>query len=59
MNVKIKKGLKKAVKTIQRYAVPSTYEPFYPLPTKNSDMECLQKKFSNNEEDWDTYKSTK
>ena len=59
MNPKIKRGLKKVSKTIQRYADQRTYKPFYPLPTEKSEMEYKQKIFSNNEEDWENYKSTK
>ena len=59
MNYKIKKGLTKAYKTIQKYSAPSTYKPFYPLPTGKSEMDYQQELLSQNEEGWESFKNSK
>ena len=59
MKVKIKKGLQKISRKLQRFGSPSSYTPFYPLPTGKANMEYQQELFTHTQEDWETFKSKK
>ena len=52
MNIKFKKGLKKAYKKFQKYASPSTYRPYYPLPSEKGTREYQEAMFWQSEESW-------